>query len=130
MTIVAIYAALLGFLFLYLSIHVIKLRRRLRQSLGDGGHPELQHAIAAHANFSQYTPFALLLLLIVSRPAPLLFVHILGCLLLAGRCLHAWGLISGVFRWRHLGMWLTLSMIGLSATYLLYAVIMLAILLR
>jgi uncharacterized protein len=126
---VALYAALLALLFTHLSLRVILLRRKLRQSLGDGGHPELQCAIAAHANFSQYTPFALLLLLLVaSLQVPQLIVHLLGLLLLIGRCLHAWGIISGNFRFRSLGMWLTLGMIGISAAYLLYAVIILAIL--
>jgi uncharacterized membrane protein YecN with MAPEG domain len=129
MTAVFLYASLLGFLLIFLSAHVIVLRRKLNCNFGDGGDPRLQRAIAAHANFSQYTAFALLLLLLISSlQVSLLLVHVLGLMLLLGRCLHAWGLISGALVGRAVGIGLTLSMIGFSAAYLLYVVIIFAVL--
>ena len=127
MTSVALYAALLAMLYLYLSLNVIMLRRKFRQSLGDGGHAPLQCAIATHANFSQYTPLCLLLLLLIALlQGPLLLVHVLGSLLLIGRCLHACGMLCTRFGLRLAGMYLTLGALGLAAAYLLYMVIVLA----
>jgi uncharacterized membrane protein YecN with MAPEG domain len=129
MTAVFLYSSLLAFLFLYLSVHVMLLRYKLKCNFGDGGDPRLLHAVAAHSNFSQYTPFALLLLLLISSlQVSLLLAHALGITLLLGRCFHAWGIIGNVRAGRGIGMGLTLGMFAFSAAYLLYVVIIFAVL--
>ena len=54
----------------------------LRVSLGDGGNPALQRAIRAHANFSEYVPFALVMLAILELSRFSIYaLHALGMLL-------------------------------------------------
>lgn len=89
----AFWAGLNLILLLVLSVRVVRLRRRNRVALGDGGHPALAHAIRAFGNASEYVPAAigaLALLAIVAAPPAL--VHLVGAVLLAGRVAHAVGL--------------------------------------
>lgn len=116
--ITAFYAGLLGILFFYLSLLVIKGRRSKQISLGDGGDHHFQQVIRAHGNFSEYTPLVLILLFIaeinLSHP---IVLHLAGTALLSGRFLHAFGLRrhSGASWQRVAGMLLTFaSLITLS----------------
>ena len=92
-----LYAGLCGLLFIWLSWLVIKQRQRAKIGLGDGGDPDLQRAIRVHANFIEYTPFALLLLLLVEMTT--------ANALVVSRALHAQGLgaTAGYSRGRYLG---------------------------
>jgi uncharacterized membrane protein YecN with MAPEG domain len=60
--ITAIYAAILTFVYVKLTLNVINLRRQNRVSLGDGGRDDLQQAIRSHGNFAEYVPLGLILL--------------------------------------------------------------------
>jgi uncharacterized membrane protein YecN with MAPEG domain len=60
-----LYAGLLALWLVVLSLRVIQARRAARVSLGDGGNRALQRAIRGQANFAEYVPIALLLLLIL-----------------------------------------------------------------
>jgi uncharacterized protein len=92
MHIVILYAALLALLYLVLTFRTILLRGKRRVLLGDGGDQALLRAIRAHANFAEYVPFALILLLLVEGTgASAVTVHALGAALLLGRLLHALG---------------------------------------
>jgi uncharacterized membrane protein YecN with MAPEG domain len=62
--ITAFYAGLLGILFFYYSVLVVKSRFSKKIPLGDGGDHHFQQVIRAHGNFSEYTPIVLLLLFI------------------------------------------------------------------
>ena len=120
--IVPIYAALLGLLFIVLSIRVTKTRRQARVAVGDGGNPQLQRAIGVHNNFAQYVPLTLLLLAFCEmQQAPAILVHLLCLALLLGRLLHAYGVsqMHENFRFRVTALLLTFGVIGLSALYLL-----------
>jgi len=88
-----LYAGLLGLIYIYLSLRIPRMRVRYRVGIGDGDVPELRKAIRVHANFAEYVPLALLLLLLVEQAhySPW-FVHFLGMLLLGARCAHAYGL--------------------------------------
>ena len=44
MVVTPLYAALLGLIFVGLSVRTIRLRRRYRVGVGDGNHAELQRA--------------------------------------------------------------------------------------
>ena len=58
----AIYAAILTFVYVKLTLNVINLRRQNEVSLGDGGREDLQQAIRSHGNFAEYVPLGLILL--------------------------------------------------------------------
>ena len=110
--ITAFYAGLLGILFLYLSVLVIKGRFSKKISLGNGGDHHFQQVIRAHGNFSEYTPIVLILLFVaeVNLSHPII-LHLAGTALLSGRFLHAFGLRrhSGSSWQRISGMLLTFA---------------------
>lgn len=114
--ITSIYASLAALFIVRLSLAVIKLRRKNRVSVGDGGNEALQLAIRAHANAVEYIPMALMLLLLLElNGAPKLLIHSLGAALLIGRILHAMGLSGKDLKKRVLGMQITIYLlIGLA----------------
>ncbi|PZQ48266.1 MAG: glutathione metabolism protein [Micavibrio aeruginosavorus] len=89
------YAGLLAILYVGLTLFVAEGRFKHRVGLGDGGIPALTQRIRVHANFAEYVPFALLLIYMVDNSdySPIL-VHTLGILLVTGRVLHIWGILS------------------------------------
>jgi uncharacterized protein len=88
----SIYIGLAALLLVVLSLRVIQLRYRHKVEIGDGGVTELQRAIRAHANFIEYVPIALLLILMADLVGHQKWVvHVLGILLLVGRLAHAYG---------------------------------------
>ncbi len=122
MTIVPVYAALLAFVYIYLSTRVIALRRERKISLGANGDPAMERAMRVHANFAEYTPFALLLLyMLETNGGNEIWLNILCAALLAGRVLHALGLAKANenFRYRVIGMVMTFTVIGAAAASLL-----------
>ena len=58
----AIYAAILTFVYVKLTLNVINLRRQNEVSFGDGGREDLQQSIHSHGNFAEYVPLGLILL--------------------------------------------------------------------
>lgn len=119
----SIYAALLALLIVRLSLGVIKLRRTEKVRLGDGGVPALQNAIRAQGNATEYVPISLILLILLElNDGHALLIHLGGVTILAGRLLHAKGLLTENLRFRILGMQLTVyGLIGLAAANLGYA---------
>ena len=115
--ITALYALPLAALYLVLSIRVVSGRVKDRVSLGDGGHDDLQVRIRTHANFAEYTPFALVLMLIAEQGgagAP--WLHAAGSTLVLGRVAHAWGLgLGGPQAARGIGFVLSLVAIAIAA---------------
>lgn len=85
------YASILGLVFFYLSLCVIRERKFNKISLGNGKNQFLEQKIRAHANFAEYTPIALILILLIEMNGvnPLL-IHGAGISLLLGRILHAY----------------------------------------
>ena len=124
MHIVALYASVLGLLFVCLSIRTLRLRRRLQIAIGDGDDKVMLRAMRVHANFAEYAPLGLLLIYLVemSGAAPLL-VHALGSSLLLGRSSHAYGVsqIREKYAFRVAGMAMTLAALTVSSAYLLYS---------
>jgi uncharacterized protein len=122
MSIVAIYAALLGLLFAGLSFRTIRLRRTLKVGLGTGDHPALARAIRAHGHFAEYVPMALLLIGFAhASGASSVVLNIWGAALLLGRCLHCYGLsqVEEDYRFRVTGMMLTMLTIISSSIFIL-----------
>lgn len=125
----AIYASIGAFIIVWLSLNVIKIRTAKRIILGDGEDEELQTAIAAQINAVEYIPIALLLLFSLEyNNAHLILVHVLGIALIAGRIIHAKGLLSSVLNTRVLGMqitiWTIIALAVINILYLLYELIL------
>jgi len=122
MHIVPLYAAILALIFVALSVRTLRMRRRLRIAVGDGGDTALLRAMRVHANFAEYVPLSLLLLAFVEAGgANPTLVHALGTSIVAGRLLHAFGVsqVQERYGFRVLGMVLTLGPIGIAAMRLL-----------
>ena len=95
MIITPTYAGLLGLLFVFLSVSVILGRGTKNVSLGDGGDEGFGRQIRAHANFAEYVPFILILLVFIEQAgAAAYMVHGLNIALLVGRLMHAAALTS------------------------------------
>ncbi len=121
MNIIPLYAALLALLFIYSSAQTIKVRRRVRVAVGDGGNSEMLRAMRVHANFAEYVPFTLVLLgMLELQASPAWVLHALGVLLLVARCSHAYCVSQSDenFRFRVLGMMGTFSTMGTAAVLL------------
>ena len=121
--IVPIYGALLAFVFLWLSVRVIRVRGAERVAVGAGASATLERAMRVHANFAEYAPLALLLALMAElQGAPAALVHGLCLALLLGRGLHAFGMSQEKedFRVRASGMVLTFAALAGAALTLLW----------
>ena len=122
MPVTPLYAALLGLLFIALSIRTIGLRRRFRVAIGSGRKALLQRAMRVNANFAEYVPLALLLIYFVElHDGPRLHIHLMGSALIGGRLLHAWGVSQEQenFRYRTAGMALTFSVMLIASILIL-----------
>ena len=77
----------------FLSIRVIKARRKYKVAIGDGNNYSLKQLIRSQANFTEYAPiflFAIFVFETIYKPYPLL-IHALCMLFLIGRFLHVYG---------------------------------------
>lgn len=110
MSVTPVYAALLTLFFVALSIRVIASRRSEGVSLGDGGIDKLRRRMRAHANFAEYVPLALLLMMLLEMQGQSTWIlHLIGISLTAGRLSHAYGVSQGVIAARIAGMALTFN---------------------
>ena len=123
--VVSLYAALLTVIYIALSVHVIRGRWFYRISLNDGGNEEMNRRIRAHGNFSEYAPLFLVIFgLAEHNGMPAYAGHILGCLFILGRLLHAYKLLDLRGNKPHLffrsaGMVLTILTLGVLSIILL-----------
>lgn len=107
--ITALYASLLTLLIVWLSLNVIKSRRKNKVRYGDGDNKELIIARTAQSNTVQYIPLALLLLLMLElNHASIWLIHLLGITLLAGRIIYAHALLKRKHSGRVTGMKITI----------------------
>lgn len=112
MQIAYVYIGLNSFIMMALAIVVVLGRGKNKVSFGDGGVKELNTAIRAHGNNTEYVPYGLILIFaLATKGASNMQLHFLGASLTAGRILHALGLISGLPMGRLVGIaltWLTI----------------------
>ncbi len=114
--ITAAYAGLLALMLVALSIRVIRIRRRARIALLDGGDEALRRAIRVQGNFTEYVPMALILMALVEAGgAPGWAIHALGLVLLAGRAAHAHAIAAANLRARVAGMMATFTVLAIAA---------------
>ena len=122
----SLYAALLAPLFIYLSYRVIARRRSEKIAIGLGGNSALERAARVQANFAEYVPLALVLMLLAEiAGTPRWLLHIAGLALLAGRLSHAWGVSRSPedFRFRIGGMMTTFGVLGVLSALLLVSLV-------
>ncbi len=122
MQVTPLYAALLSLLFLVLSFRTIGMRRQLQIGLGHKGDKQMIRRMRVHANFAEYVPLTLLLILMMElRGLPDWSLHAAALSLLVGRIVHAYGVSQDKedLRFRQVGMVLTFLAILGSALALL-----------
>ncbi len=111
MTVTLIAAGLLAILLLFLGAYVIAGRVKFKIDIGDGGNAAMRQRIRAQANFVEYVPLALILLLLVEKESigPGWLAAAMGATLVFARLWHAQGLLSkeGVSSGRFMGTNLT-----------------------
>jgi uncharacterized protein len=108
--ITALYAGLLGILYIALGGFVVAQRRRARIGLGTGSDPALERSVRVHGNFAEYAPLFLVLLLVAELAgAAGGLLHLLGAAFLLARIGHAFGLgrSSGTSTGRFVGTLVT-----------------------
>ena len=122
-SVISIYAPIFALFYVILSITVIRIRRQEKVGLGSGGNKAVERAMRVHANFTEYVPLTLLLLLILEQlGGNVLLLHVLFLILLAGRLIHAWGVSRQRedFRYRVSGMAMTFATIIASSIAIAY----------
>ena len=120
------YAALLALFYVYLSASVIRMRQASAISIGSGGNRLLERRIRVHANFAEYVPLALILLVLMElRGHAAWYLHVLCIALVVGRVAHAWGVSQEPddFRFRGIGVMLTFAVLAAAALTLLVDVL-------
>ena len=125
----SVVASVLTLIFVKLSFAVIGLRRKNQVSLGSGGHDNLERAIRAQGNFSEYVPLALILMACLElNAAPWWLVAIPGATLIIGRLYHSKGIQETTeFKNRVRGMKLTfnslITLVVLNLAWTLYTLV-------
>jgi len=91
----SIYAALLALIFIVISFWVSAGRGKYGVNVGDGGNPNLLARMRAHANFAEYVPLILILVLLLEgRRTSIYIIHLLLLPLLIARILHPFGMVA------------------------------------
>jgi len=120
-----IYVALLGLVFIVLTMRAGLYRAKTKIFIGVGDDPEMLRRMRGQANFVETVPMAVFLLVIMEvLGASGLWLHSLGGALLAGRIAHYLGLAQlapPVFR--VVGMVATLGTILVSSIWVLCCVL-------
>jgi len=86
----ALFSAVLFFLYFRLAKNVITIRRKSKIPLGFGKNKALEQAIAAHSNFNQYVPLALLMMACMElNKIHFSLIIVIGACFTFGRVVHA-----------------------------------------
>ena len=120
--ITAIYAGLLGLIFLVLTVSVVLRRGAVRATIGTGGDILLERCIRAHGNFIEFVPLVLILMILLElQNVSLWIVHLVGVCLVIGRVIHAANISreNEVLAGRIVAMLLTLTALGVGSIFAL-----------
>ncbi|MEM6483513.1 MAG: MAPEG family protein [Pseudomonadota bacterium] len=121
LSVIPIYLAVLGALFVPFTMRVGMYRMKSNISLGTGDDRELERRMRAQANFVETVPLAIVLLIVMELlgAAPV-WLHSLGGALVIGRIAHYLGLSGlGPAILRPIGMFLTLGTFIVSSIWML-----------
>ncbi len=105
---------------IWLAIRVGQKRIAGKVSIGDGGHPPLIARMRAHSNFSEYTPYFLILVaLIEMATGTSLWLWIVVALYLLARVAHGIGMdvTEGQSKLRGIGILVTMVSLAALALY-------------
>jgi uncharacterized protein len=122
-TISMFYFSLLAFIWIRLTVEVVRIRRREGIGIGTGGNELLAKKIRCHGNFNEaLIPFSLLFVVADLAVVNHYLLHITGSMFVIGRLLHAYGLSSsiGISKGRFFGSILSWSAILVLAINNLY----------
>lgn len=121
LSITPIYIAILGLMFVPLTLRVGLYRLKNQVDIGDAGDADLLRRIRCQANFVETTPLAVALLIVMElMGAENIWLHALGATLVAGRVLHFVGFSGmGPFLGRPLGMVATFTVYVVSSAWIL-----------
>jgi uncharacterized protein len=87
------FAGALALVALWLAYRVIRVRMKAEVLVGDGGHPLLIARMRAQANFVEYTPFVLILMVLIEMAGGSAWgLRTVGALYVVARVLHAFGM--------------------------------------
>ncbi len=105
---------------LWLAIRVGQVRTKEKVMIGDGGNENVIRRMRAHANFTEFTPFVLILIgAIELATGTSTWLWAVSSLYLVGRLLHAFGM-DGFMPGRMIGTLITMaSLLGLGG-YAIY----------
>jgi len=123
MVVTPLYAGILALWLVVLSLRVIQRRGAAKAWLNDGGDTSLQRAIRAQANFVEYVPLALILMLILEMSRfSIYLIHALGIALVIARLLHGYAMgFTGGFRFgRSAGATITFVVLLVEAVLCIY----------
>jgi uncharacterized membrane protein YecN with MAPEG domain len=88
-----LYAGILGVISIAVAFPAGRLRGQLGVAIGDGGNRDLLLAMRRHANFVEYVPIALILLVLLElNGVSKIAIHSLGAALVLARICHAFGI--------------------------------------
>lgn len=113
-------AAAAAFINLWLGIRVGQVRTSEKVSVGDGGNEKVIRRMRAQANFTEYTPFVLILIALIEVAAGTsTWLWAVMAVYMLARIAHAFGM-DGVARARPVGIMLTLLIMAGLAGYAVY----------
>ncbi len=113
-------AAVAALINIWLAIRVGRVRGLEKVSVGDGGNEKVIRRMRAHANFTEFTPFVLILIVLLElATGSSLLLWLVMALYMIGRVAHAFGM-DGSMAARQAGITVTMiTLIGL-AGYAVY----------
>ncbi|MCX7305168.1 MAG: MAPEG family protein [Hyphomicrobiales bacterium] len=118
----SIIAALAAVALVAMSVSVSLRRMKVGVGIGFGEDKILLRRIRAQGNFTEYVPLALIILALAEyRQAPAGVLWTVAILLVAGRCLHFVGILTGTTALRAPGMAGTYGALLVGAGALLFA---------
>jgi uncharacterized membrane protein YecN with MAPEG domain len=119
------FAGALGLFNLWLAYRCVRLRLKGPGGVGDLGIPLLKARMRAHANFTEYTPAVLTLMVLLEfSGGSATWLQAYGGIYLVGRLLHAFGIERPKFTMQFLGAlstWLVLLALSAWAVWLIGA---------
>ena len=123
LSVTPIYIAILGLIFVPITLRVGAYRIKNQVNIGDGGDDELIRRIRGQANFTESVPLACILLVAMElMGAGDTWLHALGATLVVARLLHYVGITGlGPFAARPLGMVGTFTVFLVSTIWILYS---------
>jgi uncharacterized membrane protein YecN with MAPEG domain len=86
------YAGIFALVFCILSVNVVVCRRQKGVSLGTEDDILLRR-VSAHNNFTQYSVFFIILMLLNEDSLNIYLLHTVACIFLLGRILHIYGIL-------------------------------------